>query len=202
MTSQIGKKPLSYDTSIPINLIRQWCYCPRVVYYRELAGAREKYPLWVKQGENFHHIEEKLWERRNLSRFKLREGIKHYKVALRDEFLGLHGIADMVIETKDRVYAIEYKLSASSKKRGDILQLVAYAMLLERHFSKPSLEGFLVGSGKVLHTIEIDDSRRKVVTSVADQIRHMMEKGMKPNSSASITQCSACEYVNHCNDRL
>ena len=202
MTSPIGKRLLSSDASIPANLIRQWCYCPRVVYYRELAGAMDKYPLWVEQGEDFHRMEEKLWERRNLSRFGLQEGRKHYRVTLRDEALGLHGIADMAIETEDRVYAIEYKLSASGKKRGDLLQLTAYAMLLERHFSKPCPVGFLIGSGKVLHTIEFDDSKREAVAGVVNQIRHMMERGMKPSSSASIAQCSACEYVNYCNDRL
>ena len=60
--------------SVPVNLIRQWCYCPRVVYYIELTNIPIHRPIWVKQGEDFHQLEEKLWQRRNLSRFDLKKG--------------------------------------------------------------------------------------------------------------------------------
>lgn len=62
--------------SLPVNLIRQWCYCPRKVYYFELTDFQVSYPAWVKQGEDFHKREEELWRRRNLSRFKLDQGKK------------------------------------------------------------------------------------------------------------------------------
>ncbi len=189
-------------SSVPVNLIRQWCYCPRVVYYMELTDISVHRPIWVKQGEDFHMLEEKLWKRRNLSRFKLVSGKTHHNLVMRNDTLGLHGIVDMVVETEDAVYAVEFKLSVSNKKRGDILQLVAYAMLLEHHFSKPSRIGFLVGKGTVLHTLDINSERRKAVLAMADQIRQMLQLGAKPESSATVVQCCACEYVNHCNDRL
>ena len=188
--------------SIPVNLIRQWCYCPRVVYYMELTNVAIHRPAWVNQGEDFHQLEEKLWKRRNLSRFNLASGKTHHNLAMRNEGLGLHGIADMAIETDEAVYAAEFKLSASNKKRGDILQLSAYAMLLEKHFAKPSSVGFLIGKGKILHTVGIDTDKRKEVIEVANKIRRMLQRGVKPPSSATITQCCACEYVNFCNDRL
>ena len=189
-------------SSVPVNLIRQWCYCPRVVYYMELTDISVHRPIWVKQGEDFHILEEKLWQRRNLSRFNLASGKTHHNLVMQNDKLGLHGIVDMAIETDDSVYAVEFKLSANNKKRGDILQLVAYAMLLERHFSKPSGTGFLVGKGTVLHTLDINMERREEVLVMADQIRQMLQRGSKPESSATVVQCCACEYVNHCNDRL
>lgn len=188
--------------SVPVNLIRQWCYCPRKVYYFELTDFKVEYPLWVKQGERFHNIEEKLWRRRNLSRFNLQNGQVHHNLAMQSDELGLHGIADMVIETDESVYAVEFKLSANNKKRGDQLQLAGYAMLLEKHFSKLSPVGFLVGKGKVLHTIDIDADKRDAVKAIADNIRRMLRRGLKPESSATVAQCCACEYVNFCNDRL
>ena len=193
-------KPVS--SSIPVNLIRQWCYCPRVVYYMELTDVAFHRPAWVEQGEEFHREEEKLWRRRNLSRFNLRNGITHHNLKMQNRELGFHGIADMAIETDEAVYAAEFKLSANSKKRGDQLQLVAYAMLMEKHFSKPSLVGFLVGKGKVLHTIGIDTDKRKSVMEITDNIRRMLRQGLKPESSATVAQCCTCEYVNFCNDRL
>ena len=188
--------------SIPVNLIRQWCYCPRVVYYMELTDIAFHRPVWVGQGERFHRVEEKLWQRRNLSRFNLRSGKTHHNLTVRSAALGLHGIVDMAVETDEAVYAVEFKLSANNGKRGDQLQLAAYAMLLEEYFSKPSTAGFLVGKGKVLHTIDIDADKRRMVVEVADTIRRMLRRGRKPESSATVAQCCACEYVNFCNDRL
>lgn len=189
-------------SSIPVNLIRQWCYCPRKVYYFELTDFKVEYPTWVKQGEDFHRMEEKLWNRRNLSRFDLEKGETYYKLTMKDNELGLHGIVDMAIETNEAVYAVEFKLSANNRKRGDQLQLTAYSMLLEKHFSKPSPVGFLIGKGKVLHTINIDISRRQQVLDVVNKIRKILQQGVKPRSSATIVQCCACEYINFCNDRL
>ena len=189
-------------SSIPVNLIRQWCYCPRVVYYMELMETPVQRPIWVQQGEDFHRLEEKLWQRRNFSRFKLDSGKIYYNLLLRNDELGLHGIVDMAIETDEKVYAVEFKLSTNNKKRGDVLQLAAYAMLLEKHFSKSSPVGFLAGKGKVLHTVDVDRTMHRDVLATTNEIRQMLRRGLKPESSATIVQCCACEYVNFCNDRL
>ena len=188
--------------SLPVNLIRQWCYCPRVVYYMELTNVAFHRPIWVKQGSDFHQIEKTLWSRRNLSRFHLQKGKIHHNLSLRDNHVGLHGIIDMAIETDDAVYGVEFKLSAKAKKRGDQLQLSAYAMLLEKYFSKPSSVGFLVGKGKVVHVVNVDRDKRYAVVEISNEIRKMLKRGLKPSSSAGVTQCCNCEYVNFCNDRL
>ncbi len=190
------------SSSLPINLIRQWCYCPRVVYYQELMKLNVEYPPWVKQGEHFHYTEEKLWKRRNLSRFNLQTGKKYHNLFLKSAELQMHGISDMAIETTDAVYAVEFKLSANNKNRGSTLQLVAYAMLLEEHFKKPSPVGFLVGQGKILHSTPIDAKRREEVLGAVSDIHKMLILGIKPDSGASYTQCHICEYINFCNDRL
>ena len=197
---RIGEKVML--SSIPVNLIRQWCYCPRVVYYLELIDIPIHRPTWVKQGKDFHQSEEKLWQRRNLSRFGLQKGKKHYNFLMKSEDLKLHGIADMIIETHNAVYPIEFKISANNKKRGDILQLAAYGMLAEMYFKKSVSLGFLVGKGKILYEVSIDENIRQQVLITRKEIHTMLERGRKPDSSASLIQCSACEYVNFCNDRL
>lgn len=159
-------------------------------------------PRWVAQGSEFHEREEQLWQRRDLSRFQLKQGKRYYNLSIRDEGLSMHGIADMVIETEQQVFAIEFKLTASAKKRGDVLQLVAYAMLLEKHFDKKSSIGFLVGQGRVLHRIAIDKSKRMAINQILINIQAMLKFGLKPDSSATANQCCNCEYLNYCNDRL
>ena len=111
--------------SVPVNLIRQWCYCPRVVYYIELTDYSVTYPTWVQQGENFHQEQARLWQRRNLSRFALDDGkIQLEKHGASNKY-SIHGIADMVIETENEDYPVEFKLTSSKQKKGAIQQLVA-----------------------------------------------------------------------------
>ena len=190
--------------SVPANWIRQWHYCPRVVYYMTLIDSKSFYqPAWIKQGEDFHKLEEKLWKRRNLSRFNLEKGKRFYNLKMSSAKLSLHGVADMAIETETAVYPVEFKLSArEGKKQGNQLQLTAYALLLEKHFSKPSPVGFITGKGKVLRIVKFDQKRRQALTKAIEEIQQMLRKGLKPESDASIVQCCACEYVNFCNDRL
>ena len=189
-------------SSIPVSLIREWVYCPRVVYYQETLTKSIHHPTWVQQGTDFHQQEEKLWQRRNLTRFNLQEGKKFYQLYLKDKALSLHGIVDMAIESEQKVYAIEFKLSTFKKHRKDILQLVAYAMLLEKHFQKECSLGFILGKGKILHKISITEESKNEVAKIVQEIKTCLEKGYKPKSSATASQCSACEYLNFCNDRL
>lgn len=160
-------------------------------------------PAWVNQGERFHQLEEKLWKRRNLSRFHLERGKIFHNLKMDDKKLGLHGVADMAIETETAVYPVEFKLSAKEgKKQGNQLQLTAYALLLEKHFAKPSPVGFITGKGKVLRIVKFDQEKRQALIKATEQIRQMLKKGLKPESDAGVAQCCACEYVNFCNDRL
>lgn len=188
-------------SSIPVHLIRQWCYCPRIVYYIELTNYGVSYPVWVKQGEHFHSRQGTLWQRRNLSRFDLEAGKLHQNLEVSSVRYGLHGVVDMVVETDDAVYPVEFKLDSSVKRRGAILQLAGYALIVEDHFRKRCPHGFLCEGEKRLHRIDITPELREETLSKAEAIRKMMEVGVKPDSSATPCQCTNCEYTNHCNDR-
>ncbi len=199
-SSRIGKKQML--SSIPVNLIRQWCYCPRVVYYQEMLNIAVERPRWVEQGEDFHQQEQKLWKRRNLTRFSLQAGERYYQLSMKDTTIKLHGIVDMAIETDDAAYPVEFKMSSKCKNRGAVLQLVAYGILLEKHLKKPVTHGFLIGNGKILHVIEITKDKKEEVLKIAEKIANMLAVSLKPDSNASAVQCCNCEYVNYCNDRF
>ena len=186
--------------SLPINLIRQWMFCPRVVYYQELLNIKIQYPLWVKQGAEHHDLESKLFKRRNLSRFKLYEGRKIYNQYLKSESLKLHGVSDMLIETKDQIYVIENKCSFKVTK-GAIFQAVAYSMLAEELFNKKSSTAFITTLKNKVTALSITQEMRQKVINIRDKIYKMLECSIKPFSSANIYQCGQCEYINYCNDR-
>ena len=186
--------------SLPVNLLRQWCFCPRVVYYRELLGMNVLEPIWSKQGSEYHKKETELFKRRNLTRFNLSSGIKHYNINLKGESIKIHGICDLVIETSDNIFAVEYKLGRQISF-GHIMQTFAYSILAEEHFGKKASHGFIISGDNKVQTIEIDLKKREKLNAIVNRMMEMLTDGRKPNSSATSHQCGQCEYINHCNDR-
>ena len=186
---------------VPAHLVRQWCYCPRIVYYIELTDFAVDYPRWVRQGEKFHLKEAQRWKRRNLSRFNLENGQLHMDCAMRSMKHHLYGVADMVIESENEVYPVEFKLASTVHKRGALLQLATYGIIAQEQFGKKCRFGFLLEGEKVLHRIALTEEMTEDVFKQATNIRRMLDRGIKPDSSASASQCIICEYANHCNDR-
>jgi len=45
---------------IPINLIRQYHFCPRIVYFNLLTNIKPIYPRHVSLGDAYHQMQEKL----------------------------------------------------------------------------------------------------------------------------------------------
>lgn len=188
------------DLSIPINLIRQWHFCPRVVYYQELLNMKVNKPLWVSQGENWHDKIEKLEKRRSYHRYNLMTAKRQFKTSLKSTQYGLHGIVDWILETEDEIFVVEYKINPKPNSLGHKLQLCAYAMLAQEHYKKPCTKSFLV-SEKTSYEIAITQKLIDKVIETTIGIRQMLVKAVKPDSAAAEYQCIQCEYLNFCNDR-
>lgn len=189
------------DTSIPINLIRQWSFCPRVVYYQEILKLNVHTPLWVSQGTDKHTKINKLEKRRNFSKYHLDSAIRHFELPMKSYEYSIHGIADWVLETPTEVFVVEYKSNPKPNSLGHKLQLGAYSVLASLHFNKPCTKSFLV-SDKKSFEIEITETLiSKLKTAISD-INKTLGSAKKPHSSAGEHQCSQCEYLNFCNDRL
>ena len=186
--------------SIPVSLLRQWCFCPRIVYYRELLQLRVLEPMWSIQGSEYHKRESELFKRRNLSRFNLSKGAKHHNVSIQDKSLKLHGICDLIIETLDSVFVVEYKLG-NKVSTGHIIQVLGHALLAEKKYLKKANHAFILTGNNKVKVITIDSQKRKTLKLIIDNILKMLKNGCKPSSSATASQCGQCEYLNYCNDR-
>ena len=193
---------LAENYSIPVNLLRQWYFCPRIPYYQELLGTQVVRPPWVKQGNEYETIQQKLFKRRNLSRFGLSEGTLHTQVHMNSSEEPFHGIADLIIETAAYVYAVEVKLNIDKVGKGVVAQLVALSMLAEEHYQKSATDAFILyGRQSQVKCLSVDSDMRKEVRQTAYQIQDMLISGVKPSSPATEYQCAQCEYLNYCNDR-
>lgn len=200
---KIGMNMETYnnDISIPINLLRQWCFCPRVVYYQELLNIKTSKPLWVAQGEDFHikisHIE----KRRSFIKYGLINAKRHFNVNIKSEKYCLHGIIDCVIETDEQVFIVEHKINPKPNSLGHQLQLCGYAIIAEEIYKKPCTTGFLA-SDKTSFEINITNELTNKLITTIQNIKSMLDLASKPDSSATEYQCVQCEYINYCNDRL
>ena len=190
--------------SIPINLIRQWHFCPRIPFYQETLNTHISRPIWVRQGNTYEKMQHHLMKRRNLSRFQLERGAVHTRVHLNNAGnLPFHGIADSIIETEDSVYIVEMKINLNPKHKGIRAQIAALAMLASRIFNKPSPHGFIVYGKKAnVCIVDITDALKNQTLETAHTILNSLKMSIKPSSSASLAQCSHCEYLNYCNDRM
>lgn len=191
--------------SLPISMLRQHCFCPRIPFFQLMLGMQPTGPLWLHQGTDHHTREEMLTKRRKLSRFGISQQNFRFleNVKLFDADLGLHGICDGVIITDTEVIPLEFKLSETLPPLGARLQLASYAMLLERKEKRPVLRGFVL-YGRRGRTLEvaIDSAIRETVLTVADTIREECKKAIAPHTAASEAQCAQCEYQNFCADRF
>lgn len=192
--------------NVPISMIRQYVFCPRIPYFLLLLELKAPGGSWIKQGLSFHDRSAMLSKRRKLCHYGLSKTDWRFvsDISLFDADMGMHGICDGVIYTKDELCPLEFKLSSmKTPAEGAVLQLTAYAMLLEKKESQPVKRGFiLVGNAGKTFEIEFIEQRRAKVMKICQEIRGSCEKALFPNSSATNAQCCQCEYLNFCADRL
>lgn len=188
--------------SLPASLLRQWAYCPRIPFIREVMGAAGVAPSWVSQGMDYDAIQHALSRDRRLVGMGLADYRRHRRLSLRSERLGIHGIADLVFEGERDVIVADYKLDGARFSRGSRLQLGAYALMAAEHFGLPPVAVLLLRGKPVQATVEgFDDAAGRQVIAAIAALRHVLEVGRMPASDAGPGKCGICEHLNFCNDR-
>ncbi len=189
--------------SLPAHLLRQHAFCPRIPYFIEGLGISPETPLWVKQGQDYHARQERLTRDRTLKRFGLDRATRHFRMRLSSERLGVHGIADAVLETETHVYPVEFKTEFSHAARGQLLQLTVYGLMAEEMKGKRFAAGFLLyGHKGKTRKVERSDDLTNDVERTLEAIRRNLAAARMPESPATAPQCGQCEYFNYCNDRF
>lgn len=167
---------------VNISDLNQFLYCPRRLYYLMFFKI---------QGINVY-----LADGRGMHARQGRRGGWYREVYLKSERLGLHGRIDL-IDMRNGAVPVERKRGYAYYEN-DLVQLAAYAMLLEEYLSEPVPRGYLYLYGtNERHPIEITEGlRRKVVDTVAD-IRAMRIDGI-PMFCENPRKCGKCSVVGYC----
>lgn len=191
------------ESTFPISLLRQCCFCPRISYFQEVMQLQLTDKPWMKQGVDHHLRQTMLSRRRNLSRFGIAEDARVLSdVYVRSKKLGCHGIADMMLETTNSLYLVEFKISELKPVKGHILQVAAYAIAAEEQFHKPvSGVYILYGDRGKTFDVELSAALRRQVETTVTRVNSLLNGASMPDSPASAEQCGQCEYLNFCADR-
>lgn len=182
--------------------LKQYVYCPRILYYQTVLPSIRPITYKMEAGIAAHNAVEKKEKRRSLRAYGLKDGRRHFNVALHDLELGLSGEVDMVIETDDALIPIDYKNAKRAGKQFR-LQLAAYARLLETGWGKPVSRGFLY----------LIPSRRAVPVLITPHLRRELDKALTalgriadaqriPPATARVARCVDCEFRKFCNDTI
>lgn len=181
--------------------LKQWAYCPRVVYYRYCLPLLCPATFKMESSHAAHEQERGREERRSLAVYGLEEGQRHFDVRLVSEALGLSGRMDVVVEREEEVIPVDYKDSTRRPGEHVRLQLAAYGALCEELFGKPARRGliYLIPLRRAVEVPLTATLRRRMERAVQG-IRRMVETESMPPPAKERGKCVDCEYRRFCND--
>lgn len=189
------------DVWLTINDLKQHAYCPRIVYFRHCLPLNGRMTFKMVEGQTRQDEVTRLERRRTLQRYGLDEAERRFDVFVRSERLRLTGRVDMALLTRDQVVPVDFKSSEGHGGRNWELQLVAYTMMIEDVFDRPSPFGilYILGSNRVVRVPSDDGSRGAVHESFAVLRRLVLGEGM-PAPTSVRGRCRDCEFRRYCND--
>lgn len=189
------------NIELKVSDIKQYLYCPRVVYFYYVLPVQAKSTFKMEYGKDQHIKWEELEKRRTYKKYKLSEGERIFNSFFVSDRLGLAGKLDLLIKTPEEYVPVEFKYTSGEIALSHRYQLVAYAMLVEDVYHLTIRRGFvyLIMLNKLEEIIFTQDARLQV-KKVLEKIRNMIKKEIMPEANRFRSCCRDCEYLNFCGD--
>ncbi len=196
-----------HDTPFRVSDLKQWAYCPRVVYYTHCLPDVRPTTWNMQAGREAGRRAEGREIRRSLRRYGLEEARREFRVYLASSRLGLRGIADLVLFVgpsgeEEELIPVDYKLSHKAEAHTR-LQVAAYGLLLEETYGVKVRRGFLylIPRRQAVEVRLTPPLRRKVLKTL-EAMQTMLWSERMPEKTARAAQCAVCEFRRFCNDVL
>jgi len=108
---------------------------------------------------------------------------------------------DLLVETENALYPVEYKLSFREAMLNAKVQVAVYSMMLKEQAEKDVTTGFVycIPTNRV-YEVSITDSLCALVYECMDRIRSLIEKEQRPEVSRPRPWCLECEFRRFCTD--
>lgn len=182
---------------IPVSELRQYHFCPKVVYFH-VIGIEEAEKEYMRRGKEIQQDFRNKEMRRNslggLRKLKIDERI--FNLYLSSYRLCIHGVADLVVRMGEEWAVAELKGGSMPRhpSLGHRVQVAAYSMLLEERLRKLVRRAFIVYD-EGLHEVRVDENARRHVLWTLRKVREIYE-GKVPSFGAG--KCEACGYSSYC----
>src|ERR1017187_10489658 len=95
---------------LPVTELRQWTYCPRVVYFHQVMPGAGMSTYKMQEGLRAQEMIESLEMRRTLREYGLEEAKREFGVWLKDEGTGLTGKLDLLLRGESAAAVVDFKL--------------------------------------------------------------------------------------------
>jgi len=186
---------------LPVTEVRQWTYCPRVVYYHLLMTGAGRATYKMEEGLRAQELIESLEMRRALREYGLEGAERQFGIWLNDERTGLAGKLDLLLKMEDTAAVVDFKLTSGEVGENHRMQLAGYAVLVESALGMkvPVTFLFRIPDNRVF-PVPVTDELRGRVREAVTAIRRMRETEELPEATAVRTRCVECEYANYCGD--
>lgn len=195
LETETGLLPLT------VSDVKQYVYCPRVVYYTYHLSIRRPVTFKMEEGKREHEHAEELEQRRSLQAYGLKEGTRHFNVFLRSDRLGLSGRLDLVIERPHEAIPVDFKNTSGPAPLNHKYQLAAYALLIEERWRKPVRRGFIYFvPDKRAQELLLTATIRRFSLLLLDRARRTVLADGLPSPTRHRGRCYECEFRLFCND--
>lgn len=177
--------------------VKDYVYCPRVVYFRRVLRARERMGSQQSDARERHvRLHAKEARRRGIvphSR-ELAHGEKSFGVRLVSRRLGLQGTLDCLVRIGGEYVPVDYKFTESDRGRvwtHHKYQLVAYAMLVEDNLSTTVRRAYAYYvPEELLAPVPVTQSSREFVKKILTRIRRIVRSEEPPAVRVDPSRCS------------
>ena len=181
--------------------IKQYVYCPRVLYFTYVLPVDKKVTRKMTYGQDCHVELDRLEKRRKLKRYNLSEGERKFHTHLYSPRLGLEGKLDLHIVCGQELIPVEFKNTLKGPELNHKYQVTAYALLLEDAYNRPVRYGFIYQiPTNTIHELEITPNMRQYVKEIMANIRRMVKDQYMPGPAFQKQRCVDCEYRKFCGD--
>lgn len=191
------------SNSIPlrVNDLKQFEYCPRIVFYNTVMPLERKTTVKMERGKEEEFRLDALEKRRTLKRYELGSGERRFHVWVDSPTLGLSGKLDLLIVSRKGYFPVDFKYTRGRPHRNHIIQLAGYALLVEEKFQTRVDTAFIyLAPIQEVISIRLTEQLKGEVRHCLEEIRTMIQEEILPAPTPLRSRCEECEFRNYCGD--
>ena len=184
-----------------VNDLKQFEYCPRIVFYNTVMPLERKTTVKMERGKDEEFRLDALEKRRTLKRYDLGSGERRFHVWLESPTLGLSGKLDLLIVSNKGYFPVDFKYTRGRPHRNHVVQLAGYGLLVEEKFRTRVDTAFIyLTPVQQVISIGLTGQLKEEVRQRLSEMRTMIHDEILPPATPVRGRCEECEFRNYCGD--